>query len=231
MVKGWARDIAYALLSMNWNATIKQMRNEFISNVGNPRKYPQATKSILENQDEAFRAMKTMFGRYCATSDNNTQRDSNELIFQHKDGNPNNKGKWELLWYDSTWDEDFNLPITLEENYKQFGANFVNPNHVRRLMDFEFGDTSGYVYAITNPVWEGWIKIGKAIHVSSRHSSYQTGDPHRVYELIHHKWFQDCGAAETTAHAMLRSQLSSKQCKNEWFEIDLGTVKKIIDSI
>ena len=40
-----------------------------------------------------------------------------------------------------------------------------------------------YLYAVTNPAWPGWTKIGISDDVNKRLSSYQTGSPFRDYAV------------------------------------------------
>ena len=42
----------------------------------------------------------------------------------------------------------------------------------------------GFIYGITNPAWEGWVKIGRSDNVIRRMGSYQTGSPFRDYETM-----------------------------------------------
>ena len=41
----------------------------------------------------------------------------------------------------------------------------------------------GQVYIITNPAWEGWVKVGMAVDANDRAGNYQTASPYRDYEL------------------------------------------------
>ena len=45
----------------------------------------------------------------------------------------------------------------------------------------------GEVYIITNPAWEGWIKIGMAVESKDRLKGYQTSSPLRDYKLRYSK--------------------------------------------
>ena len=78
--------------------------------------------------------------------------------------------------------------------------------------------TEGEVYVIKNPAWENWYKIGKAIESTDRCNGYQTGSPHRDYELVTHKKFKHRGVAEKMAHSLAEG-LSRKRA-NEWFYIE-----------
>ena len=35
----------------------------------------------------------------------------------------------------------------------------------------------GQVYVITNPAWEGWVKVGMAVDAEDRAGNYQTSSP------------------------------------------------------
>ena len=78
----------------------------------------------------------------------------------------------------------------------------------------------GYVYAISNPAWPEWVKIGKAIDADDRLGSYQTSSPMRDYRLIHSVYFDDRNQAEHKAHklaAAKSSQAWNKDLNGEWF--------------
>ena len=87
----------------------------------------------------------------------------------------------------------------------------------------------GYVYAIINPSFNGWIKVGCASDYDTRLKNYQTGDPHRAYEKIHHRYFSDRVQAEALAHNELK-KLTSKW-NGEWFYLRKNQVISVIDSI
>ena len=78
--------------------------------------------------------------------------------------------------------------------------------------------TEGEVYILKNPAWKNWYKIGKAIESKDRCNGYQTGSPHRDYELVTYKKFKHRGVAEKMAHSLAEG-LSRKRL-NEWFYIE-----------
>jgi hypothetical protein len=81
---------------------------------------------------------------------------------------------------------------------------------------------SGYVYAIRNPAWPEWVKIGKAVDAEDRLSSYQTSSPMRDYKLIHSIYFDDRSAAEKKAHILAALKTTHPWNKNdngEWFKL------------
>lgn len=73
----------------------------------------------------------------------------------------------------------------------------------------------GFVYVIRNPAWPGALKIGSALDYEARLSQYQTGDPHRGYELVFAEFFEDRKVAENTVH----HRLIERRLTGEWFEV------------
>ena len=83
------------------------------------------------------------------------------------------------------------------------------------------GLRSGYVYAIYNPAWTEYVKIGAAIDVYDRLSSYQTSSPHRDYELIDYVFSSD--------RIELEKQIHNQFDRNgEWIKADKATMKKFL---
>lgn len=88
---------------------------------------------------------------------------------------------------------------------------------------------SGYVYAIGNNAWEGWIKIGMAVDAEDRLKGYQTSSPHRDYFLLHKEFFHNRRRAESQAHIQARK--IADEYNSEWFKISKDKVINIINSI
>jgi len=88
---------------------------------------------------------------------------------------------------------------------------------------------SGYVYAIENKAWKGWVKIGMAVDAEDRLKGYQTSSPHRDYELLHKEFFHNRRRAESKAHIQAR-KIADKY-NSEWFKISKDKVVNIINSI
>ena len=89
--------------------------------------------------------------------------------------------------------------------------------------------TEGYVYIISNPCWDGWIKVGMAVDVKDRCNQYQTSSPFRDYKLCYNKKFKDRKSAEQKAHSKLKK--ISKTYKGEWFNISISKAIKTIEAI
>jgi len=86
----------------------------------------------------------------------------------------------------------------------------------------------GQVYVITNPAWEGWVKVGMAVDASDRANNYQTSSPYRDYELAYVVDTPDRRATEAEAHQRLADMFEQR---NEWFKCDVEIAKRWIDSI
>jgi len=88
-------------------------------------------------------------------------------------------------------------------------------------------DTSpeGQVYIITNPAWEGWVKVGMAVDAMDRIKNYQTSSPFRDYSLLYAYEVNDRRAGEAAAHARL-----AKECDNinEWFRLPSAIANELI---
>tara|TARA_R110002126_G_scaffold30763_2_gene100101 strand:- start:47 stop:550 length:504 start_codon:yes stop_codon:yes gene_type:complete len=109
-------------------------------------------------------------------------------------------------------------------------GNYISPEHpLHKPGRYKsFGDAAfsalqkdikvkeGYVYAISNPAWPNWIKIGMAIDAEDRLNGYQTSSPMRDYELIHFIPSQDRSKAERVAH---KAAALCGERQGEWFKI------------
>ncbi len=87
----------------------------------------------------------------------------------------------------------------------------------------------GYVYAMINPSFPNWVKVGCAFNCEERLKNYQTGDPHREYKMCTARHFIDRQKAEKIVHSKLTPL--SKSRKGEWFEIDMSTVESVIHDV
>lgn len=87
----------------------------------------------------------------------------------------------------------------------------------------------GYVYAITNPAFPGWVKVGKAHDEKARLKNYQTGDPHRSYEISVKEWFDNRSDAENRAHEELKKITSN--WNGEWFQLKVSVVERVLKNL
>ena len=86
----------------------------------------------------------------------------------------------------------------------------------------------GQVYIITNPAWDGWVKVGMAVDATDRAGNYQTSSPYRDYELAYVVDTPDRRATEAEAHKRLADLCEQR---NEWFKCDVEIAKRWIDSV
>ena len=86
----------------------------------------------------------------------------------------------------------------------------------------------GQVYIITNPAWEGWVKVGMAVDANDRAGGYQTCSPYRDYEIAYVVDTEDRRATEAEAHRRLGDVFEQR---NEWFKCDVEIAKRWVDSV
>lgn len=73
------------------------------------------------------------------------------------------------------------------------------------------GIKAGYVYAIGNPAWGDYVKVGSAIDVNDRLNSYQTSSPYRDYFVIDYFCTYDRLEIEKNIHSLF--ERNSEWCK------------------
>ena len=113
--------------------------------------------------------------------------------------------------------------------YKPGRYTSFNEAAFTSLEEGKEADAKGYVYALTNPAWPGWIKIGMAGDAEDRCISYQTGSPFRDYELVHCVSTHDRRKAEEEVHNAA-SKIAEER-KREWFKMSEQQVKECMDKI
>ena len=78
----------------------------------------------------------------------------------------------------------------------------------------------GFVYAISNPAFPDYIKIGSTVDVIERLSTYQTYSPFRDYELISYFFSYNRLSDEKNIISMFES-------KNEWCKVSVEDITEI----
>lgn len=138
-----------------------------------------------------------------------------ENFEQHKRNNP--RRMWVNGKYIST-----KHPLYKPGRYKTFeDAAFSS------LAKYELS-VEGQVYIITNPSFDGWVKVGMAIDSEDRLNGYQTSSPFRDY-FLHSFWdVSDRRQAEATAHAELEK---TYERRGEWFKCTPEQAKDVISGI
>lgn len=83
--------------------------------------------------------------------------------------------------------------------------------------------TKGELYIVTNPAFEGWVKVGMAVDARDRLKNYQTSSPFRDYELESFCQVGDRRAAEAELHRRL-SKIYEQQ--GEWFKCSVDNARE-----
>jgi hypothetical protein len=87
--------------------------------------------------------------------------------------------------------------------------------------------SEGEVYAIVNPAWPDWVKVGKAVSTEDRLNGYQTSSPYRDYTVITTVSVDNRHEEERRMHKVLTAHATER--KGEWFKISVNTVKEIFE--
>ena len=86
----------------------------------------------------------------------------------------------------------------------------------------------GEVYIITNPAFEGWVKVGMAVDAMDRLKGYQTSSPFRDYELQFFCKVNNRRASESQAHQILASKFNQQ---GEWFQCSIEEARQVINQV
>lgn len=86
----------------------------------------------------------------------------------------------------------------------------------------------GEVYIITNPAFEGWVKVGMAVDAADRLKNYQTSSPFRDYELQYFCKVNDRRASESQSHQLLATKFNQQ---GEWFQCSIEEARQVIDQV
>lgn len=95
---------------------------------------------------------------------------------------------------------------------------------VQQLYDKE---AAGDVYAIWNPSFPDWIKVGKAIDAYDRCNGYQTSSPFRDYEVVARIPCENRHDKEKEMHEVFEHFADER--RGEWFMIDKLTAIKLFN--
>lgn len=87
-----------------------------------------------------------------------------------------------------------------------------------------------YIYIITHPKFEGWIKLGRTNNLQNRLNSYQTGCPNREYKIDYFKEVNIDQAYSIEKHF----NTFIKNNGYEWFNISIeegiNTINTVIEN-
>tara|TARA_R100001440_G_scaffold31260_1_gene49618 strand:+ start:311 stop:853 length:543 start_codon:yes stop_codon:yes gene_type:complete len=87
--------------------------------------------------------------------------------------------------------------------------------------------TLGEVYAIVNPAFPNWVKVGKAVNADDRCNGYQTSSPFRDYSIIARINTEDRHLKESQMHKVFEHFADER--RGEWFKIDPVTAIKLFN--
>jgi hypothetical protein len=88
---------------------------------------------------------------------------------------------------------------------------------------------SGYLYVITNPSYEGWVKVGTTWNLKERLHVYQTSDPFRSYRIEYSLKHPEFREAEQKIKETIKP--FALEIKGEWYKIDLNMAKSRLDEV
>lgn len=115
--------------------------------------------------------------------------------------------------------------VRRRENYLKRKARELGTNVLKQYNQVR----QGYVYALTNPSWPEWIKVGMAIDADDRCRSYQTGSPFRDYQVEFSVFCEDRAKAEREVHKALEDV--AKERRGEWFKIQPSLIQTTINNL
>lgn len=126
--------------------------------------------------------------------------------------------------------------LNIDENIlKKDLTLFEHLCKIRKLIEDEGNESGnqtsieeGFVYLLSNPVWNGWVKIGMTTDYESRLSTYNMYDPTSSYSFIDIKWTNDRKYAEK--HLKNVFLIHSDAVKGEWFKITLDNAKVLMQT-
>lgn len=86
--------------------------------------------------------------------------------------------------------------------------------------------TEGFVYAISNPAWEGQLKVGNTYDPHRRLMQFQTYSPFRDFSLDHWSFFSDKFSGERIIHSHF-----SNLRDHEWLDVSGLPIHEIFREI
>jgi hypothetical protein len=125
------------------------------------------------------------------------------------------------MWVDSKYIPTSH-PLHKPGRYKSFeAAAFSSLKNYKK-------SSEGQVYVITNPAFEGWVKVGMAVDATDRLKNYQTSSPFRDFELVSYCKVSNRRASEAKAHTILAERFEQK---GEWFQCSTEEARNIINQV
>ena len=103
------------------------------------------------------------------------------------------------------------------------------PGHYNNFEEAAFSSLKNYktskkgeLYIVTNPAFEGWVKVGMAVDAQDRVKRYQTSSPFRDFELQSFCKVDDRRAAEAELHRRLQKIY---EFNGEWFKCTIENAR------
>jgi len=157
----------------------------------------------------------------------------------HKVCKPCFNKKYMKKWNDkrNVKNNPINNPLAMYVNGKYISRKhpLYKPGRYKTFSDAAFDGTyklesikEGYVYAITNPAWPEWVKIGMAVDADDRCNGYQTSSPFRDYKVEHMVVTNNRREAEAQAHKAAGKVAQEK--RGEWFKLSIEQAKNILNT-
>ena len=87
----------------------------------------------------------------------------------------------------------------------------------------------GFVYLVTHPCFEGWVKAGMTIDYELRMAAYNVSDPLSRFELAAARWMPSRREAEQRLLAELSEH--AQEVRGEWVRMELATAKESLFSL
>jgi hypothetical protein len=106
-------------------------------------------------------------------------------------------------------------------------TNTARQNRIRHLYKMlNNKPKKGFIYCITNPSFEGWVKVGKALNLKKRLTGFNGSTPYRNFKVEYKRKFENYSRAEY--FLLCKLNIASEKQSSEWFKIDLNKAIDII---
>ncbi len=87
----------------------------------------------------------------------------------------------------------------------------------------------GFVYLVTHPCFEGWVKAGMTIDYELRMTAYNVSDPMSRFALVAARWVADRREAERRLLYALSEH--AKEMRGEWARLELTTAQTALATL
>lgn len=87
----------------------------------------------------------------------------------------------------------------------------------------------GFVYLLTHPCFEGWVKAGMTIDYELRLATYNTSDPLSRFAYISVQWVHDRRQSERLLLERLANV--SDEMRGEWARVAAADAEKVLTGL